>query len=291
MSARLHLITNLWTLWDHPTAKREWSLERKIAAIKEAGFDGFTYLLDRKHGRLAAKHGLQTIGYISSANPKDFARLVGQNLEGGAQRINVQLGNHDTTTPEATRLAVAIIAEGERQGVPCDIEMHRDTCTETPEKTYALADAYRRVTGRLLPITWDFSHFAVVKHLAPPYWERLIAKPELIRHSRQFHFRPFNGHHCQVPVTDSSGRLSVEFRQWVPTMEKIIAVWLEGDQDDAEVFACPEMGPVRGGYNLAQLPRSWDDTKRLGPIIRRTWNRLLREHAARPAKRSRAGRK
>lgn len=273
---RLHLIASLWTLWDHPSAGREWSLEKKITAIKEAGFDGFAAQLDREHGRLAQKHGLVTIGFIYSSNPAEFATLIRLNVDGGARRINVQLGGHDTPVEKATRLAIRLIEEGEKQGVPCDIETHRGTCTETPEKTYAIAAAYRKATGRLLPITWDFSHFAVVKHLAPPFWEPLIESPALIQHARQFHFRPFNGHHCQVPVTTPAGKLSPEVKEWHPVLEQSFATWLRGKQDDVDLYACPEMGPVRGGYNLPHLPNSWRDARVLRGMIAEAWKKALR---------------
>lgn len=272
---RIRLIANLWSLWDYPSTGREWTLERKLAAVKEAGFDGFSAALDRGQGRLAAKHGLCALGYISSSAPAEFRSKILGNRDGGALRINVQLGDHDTPVDRAVRMAVRIVEEGERLGVPCDIEVHRDTCTETPEKTYAIAAGFRRATGRLMPMTWDMSHLSVVKHLAPPYWRRLIVDSRLIQHARQFHFRPFNGHHCQVPVTDGSGRLSLELRQWLPVLEKTLQTWLAADQGTNELFACPEMGPVRGGYNLAQLPNSWEDAKVLCGIIRRHWSKAL----------------
>ncbi len=272
---RLRLFANLWSLWDYPSAKREWSLERKIAAVAEAGFDGFSGALDRKQARLAAEHGLFGIGYISSSKPSEFRDRIKENRDGGALRINVQLGDHDTPVETAVRMAVRIVQDGIDLGVPCDVEIHRDTCTETPEKAYAIAAGYRKATGRLLPMTWDLSHVGVVKHLAPPYWQRLFVDDRLVRHSCHFHFRPFNGHHCQVPVTDGRGRLSHEFIQWLPVLDKSIEVWLGGRQAGRDFFACPEMGPVRGGYNLAQLPNSWEDAKVLRGIIARRWKAAL----------------
>jgi hypothetical protein len=271
---RLVTIANLWSLWDYPSAPRDWSLERKVAAVAEAGFDGFTAALDRRQGRLAQRHGLRTIGYISSSRPSEFRDKIRRNQDGGAARINVQLGDHDTPTDLAVRLAVRIVGDGEALGVPCDIEVHRDTCTETPEKAYALARGFRKATGRLLPMTWDFSHISVVKHLAPPYWPRLLESPALVRHARQFHFRPFNGHHCQVPVTARGGGLSPELRQWLPFLDRTLEMWLSGNRQ-GEMFACPEMGPVRGGYNLSALPNSWEDAKVLRRILVARWNRAL----------------
>ena len=278
---RLRLIANLWSLWDYPSATREWSLERKIAAVSEAGFDGFSAALDKKQARLAEKHGLCALGYISSSNSSEFRRKILENRDGGALRINVQLGDHDTPVDTAVRMAVRIVEDGERLCVPCDIEVHRDTCTETPEKTYAIAAGFKRATGRLMPMTWDLSHISVVKHLAPPYWQRLLVNPKLIQHSRQIHFRPFNGHHCQVPVTDGSKGLSLEFKQWLPVLEKTLEMWLSVNQENREFFACPEMGPVRGGYNLSQLPNSWEDAKVLRVIIKRKWTKALAAYASR----------
>jgi hypothetical protein len=133
-------------------------------------------------------------------------------------------------------------------GMEAAIEVHRATCTETPEKSYALADAYQKVTGELLPMTWDFSHLAVIKHIWPAkkYAARLIERPDLVRHAQQFHFRPFNGHHCQIPVTDGRGNLAPEFRDWLPFAEALLKTWLKGNRGKArEIFICPELGPIR----------------------------------------------
>lgn len=271
---RIRQIANLWTLWDYPTEKLDWPLEKKIAAIKEAGFDGFTALLEKDHSRLAEKYRLCTVGYFASANPAEFASLISQNKDNGALRINVQLGSHDTPVEKAIPMAIHVVEEGEKQGVPCDIEVHRTTCTETPEKAHAIAAGFKKATGKLIPFTWDFSHPAVVKHLAPPYWERLITNQKLVQHARHFHFRPFNGHHCQVPVTDGNGKLSVEFKQWLPMLDKTLEVFFAG-KPAGDVFVCPEMGPVRGGYNFAQLPNSWEDAKILRGIIAKAWKKAL----------------
>ncbi|MGA2748360.1 MAG: hypothetical protein ABSG59_06250 [Verrucomicrobiota bacterium] len=187
----------------------------------------------------------------------------------------MQLGDHDTPVEVSIKLTVKLMQESDKFGAKCAIEVHRDTCTETPEKTYAIAAGYRNATGRLLPITWDFSHISVIKHLAPPYWERLLVDAKLIQNAEQFHFRPFNGHHCQVPVTDGHGKLSTELRQWLPFLEKTLALWLKGSQAGREVFVVPEMGPVRGGYNFAQLPNSWEDAKILRPLIGKAWQKAL----------------
>src|SRR6185295_3636725 len=270
----LRHIANLWSLRDTPSAKKPWPLERKIAAVKEAGFDGFTDLATAKHRRLAEQHGLIIVGYFSSAKPDEFRPLLQQNHDAGARHINVQLGDHDTTTSDAVRMALRLIHEGSALGIEPTVEVHHDTCTETPEKVYALAEGYFRITNQLLPITWDFSHIAVVKHLAPPFWERLLVRPDLIQRACQFHFRPFNGHHCQVPVTDGRGRLSEELEDWLPFVKHTLKLWLQGNQAGREIFVVPEMGPASSGYSLKQLPDSWSDAVKLRGILDKIWNSL-----------------
>jgi sugar phosphate isomerase/epimerase len=277
---RLRHIANLWSLVEYPDRKREWPLERKLTDVKAAGFDGFSTLPTKEHGRLAKGLGLILVGYFSSSKAADFEKLIVQNLEAGAVHINVQLGDHDTLTPKALQLALHLMKVARKHGAQPAIEVHRDTCTETPEKTYALADAYRKATGELLPLTWDFSHLAVVKHLGPPYAERLLVAPNLVQRSQQFHFRPFNGHHAQVPVTDGTGKLSRELTQWLPFLEQTLALWLKGKQGGRELFVVPEMGPIPGGYNLAQLPNSWEDAKVLRTLIAKTWKKVLSAQAA-----------
>lgn len=271
----LHHICSLWTLWDHPTEKKPWSLERQLNEIKAAGFDGFTTLAEKEHGRLARKLDLMIVGHFATSRPGNFRRLIQQNVDNGAVHINVQLAAHNTPVGQAIKLAVQLNELADKLGAKCSIEVHRDTCTETPEKTHAVAEGYRKATGKRLALTWDFSHPAVVKHLAPPYEQRLLAAPKLVQQSEQFHFRPFNGHHCQVPVTDGRGKLSVEVKQWLPFLEKTLELWLAGNQAGRGLFAVPEMGPARGGYNFASLPSSWEDAKVLRPLIEKAWKKAL----------------
>ena len=73
-------------------------------------------------------------------------------------------------------------------GLLAAIEVHRDTCTETPEKVYEIAALYQKATGKKIRFCFDFSHIAVVKHLSPPYADRLLVRPDLVQLSRQVHY-------------------------------------------------------------------------------------------------------
>ena len=267
----LRHIANLWTLMEHP-----WSLDEKLRAFKEAGFDGVCWGGSPELHAGCEKYGLIFVGGMASGNGADFSRLLQEQKDCGAIHVNVQLSADELLTPEALKLALALNREARRIGVVPGIETHRGTCTETPEKTYALCDAYQTATGELLPLSIDFSHFAVVKHLVPEnYAARLLVRPDLIRHAQQFHFRPFNGHHVQIPITDGKGNLTREFNEWLPFAEALLKCWLDGNRHTGrEIFICPEIGPVAGGYCLSTFPSNWEDKKLLRVEIGKLWRKL-----------------
>jgi hypothetical protein len=262
---RIVHVANLWSLVGHPSPKREWSLRRKITAVAEAGFDGITAALTPEHRRLAEAAGLEhLVGFISTSEPDRFATMIREQKEGGAVQINVQMDDHDTPPALAVKHWLRFEREAEKiGGVVVSLEVHRDTCTETPEKTWEIADRYHRATGRLIRLNFDFSHLAVVKHLGPGnYAARLLERPELVQCSEQCHFRPFNGHHCQVPVTHR-GRLTPEAKSYLEFVRAVMTLWKAAPHNvDKTLFACPELGPYwagGAGYNITGLPPAWSD--------------------------------
>jgi hypothetical protein len=272
----LRHIANLWTLMGHPSKANEWPPEQKLCAIKEAGFDGVCWAGSPELSEGLKKFGLIFVGGMSSGTAADFPRLLQEQKDAGAHHVNVQLADEDTLTPVALELTLSLMREGAGLGLAPAVEVHRDTCTETPEKTYALAEAYQQATGEPLPISWDFSHISVVKHLRPDnFVTRMIVRPDLIQRAQQFHFRPFNGHHVQVPITDGQGNLTPEFKDWLPFAEALLRCWLDGNRNSArEIFICPELGPVEGGYALSTFPNSWEDAKILRGEIDKLWKKL-----------------
>lgn len=276
--AQIQHIAALWSALHYPSAASEWSVERKIHEAKLAGFDGVASMPRDGLRDAVRKHDLPLIGYMAVGEVSQFADAIKANLDAGSQLINVHLGSGETLTPEALGLTMLLLQEGRRQGAELTIEVHRATCTETPEKTYALADAYEKLTGEVIPLTWDFSHPAVVKHLHHEnFAEQLLVRPELVQKAQLFHFRPFNGHHCQIPVTDGHGKLTPELKEYLVFVEAVFSCWL-ADKDNANrrIFAVPEMGPVAGGYNLSTLPNSWEEAKVLRIEIDRIWKKMTR---------------
>lgn len=275
---RLVLVASLWTLEGHPRPSRPWSLARKLHAIAEAGFAGVTSTSAAEPGLapLLQRHRLRYTGHLLLRGRVDLRRRLAAERGAGAALVNLQLGDHATPPDEALELLLRVREEARAQGLGFSLETHRNTATDTPEKTLALAEAYRAAAGEPLPLTWDPSHWAVVKHLRPARFREMLLEPaELIRNSRLFHCRPFNGQHAQLPATDARGRPTPEFRAWLGYTEALFALWLRGPRPGGELRVCPEYGPADAqGYHLSTMPCPWSQAVTCRRELARLWRRL-----------------
>jgi hypothetical protein len=271
----LKQFAGLWTLSDQKSNGRPWTLEEKFRAVKKAGFDAIGGGATPEVVPLCEKFGLDYVCYIDPG-----AKTCADRLEAARAarpvRINTQLCDHDTPPREAVRVWLKLEALAKKMGLAVDLEVHRDTCTETPEKVAEIAALYRQATGANLRLCFDYSHFAVVKHLNPPYAARLLTHPDLVRLSRQVHFRPFNGHHCQIPVTDGKGHDAPDLKPYLDFVDAFFACWFAGAKAGDVLYACPENGPVSSGYGLACFPDVWKDAIVLRERIEKLWAKHLR---------------
>jgi len=261
-------------MMQQPSATKEWSLDEKFKQAKKAGFDAVGGGGLPEAAPLCEKYGLDYICYIDS-NMKTFPQKLAAAQATKPARINVQLLDHDSTPAAAARVWVKMDALAAKMGLAIDLEVHRDTCTETPEKVYEIAALYKKATGKKIRFCWDFSHIAVVKHLSPPYAERLLVRPDLVRLARQCHFRPFNGHHCQIPATDGKGHETPEIKPYLDFVDAFLACWFQGAKGGEVLYACPEFGPAISGYGLSTFPNVWKDAIYLRAKTEALWKKNL----------------
>ena len=74
----------------------------------------------------------------------------------------------------------------------------------------------------------------------------------------------------------AGGDLTREVKEWLPFAESLLRCWLEGNAEAGrEIFVCPELGPVEGGYALSTFPNSWEGAKMLRAEIERLWSRVM----------------
>ncbi|MCX7887802.1 MAG: xylose isomerase, partial [Verrucomicrobiae bacterium] len=255
---QLKQFVGFWTLTGQPVGGQEWSVEEKIRRAREAGFVAMSGGARADIANAVRAAGMDYICNID-ANDQTWREQLEAAATTKCARVNVQLWDHDTPPRVAVKTWIKMTEAARKMKLEIDLEVHRDTCTETPEKTWEIARLFQQATGRRCRFCFDFSHFAVVKHIAPPYANRLLEHPELIRLARQMHFRPFNGHHCQVPMTDGRGNLSPEGRHYLEFVDALLACWLKGARGGEVLYVCPENGPIAHGYGLSCFPNVWDD--------------------------------
>jgi hypothetical protein len=269
----LWLFATLWSLRQYPTRAREWSWAKKFAAIRAAGFTG---VFSPPIPAVAERGALRYLAVTSLGDPAKVAPALRAAKAFGALAIDVQIGDHDSRLIDMVKLAARIRAVARDFALPFAIETHRDTFTETPEATTALCEAYQRRTGEPLPLCLDHSHFAVVRHLAPgTYWTRLREPQAQLGAATQFHLRPFNGHHCQIPVLDAAGRRTAEYRDWWPYAEALLA-WLKTRSTPDPVLAVPELGHAAPAYGLSCFGDTWLDACAVTRDLRCEWRRPAR---------------
>jgi sugar phosphate isomerase/epimerase len=265
---------SLWTLREYPTRDSEWTMERKFAEVKQQGFTGICGRFIPEAIPLCRKFGLDyiiTINVCATDGAEQLRRAAAWN----PQRITVHLCAHDTPPEVAATIWVELERLAGQMGLVLDLELHRDTATETPEKADAIAALCEKTTGHPVRLCLDYSHLAVVKHLLPPYAARLLNRPAQIARARQMHFRPFNGHHAQVPATDGRGNLTPEFISYLEFVDGLLALWLQTARAGDVLHACPENGPLSFGYALSCFPDVWRDAIIIRDETRARWNRQI----------------
>lgn len=277
---KLHLCAAAWTLQNYPTPKSQWSMDTKIKRAKEAGFVGFSHGADPDTAKACDKYGMTYVGGVDIAKVAQAESTLKKFVTVGAHHINIQLCDHDTDLKISVPVARAVMQAGKKLGLQPAIEVHRDTCTETPEKTFGLADAYQRRYKEKLRINFDHSHPAIIKQVrAPNYWEpKTNGRQDLLRAGELIHFRPFTGSHCQTPVTNGRGKIDRDFGLWRDHfLRPMLESWLKGAKNGAELHGVVELGPQGSGYALECFPDVWKDACVARGEIERVWKNALRK--------------
>lgn len=270
-SRSLQLFATLWSLREYPTKSRDWSWARKFAAIRAAGFDG---VMSPPIPAIAARGNLRYLAITSVATPESIVPTFQAAKDLGAVAIGIQIGRPETPLRVALSLARRIRAAARRFELPFAIETHRATFTELPETLTALQSAYRKSCGEDLPVCLDYSHVAVVRHLVPAVtWSTLTTQqPSALAHAEQFHLRPFNAHHAQLPVLNARGRRTPEYLAWRDEFIGPLFHHLQRQRATGPVIAVPELGHAAPAYGLSTHGDTWQDTLVVARDLRALWS-------------------
>ncbi|MEO6876268.1 MAG: xylose isomerase, partial [Opitutaceae bacterium] len=100
---RLVQCATTWSMIAYPSAKKEWSLERKMKEIKAAGFDGIAAYANAEVKALADKFGLKIMGGFDGRDVKKARAQIIEQRDAGTRYMNVQLLDHDTLPAVAAK--------------------------------------------------------------------------------------------------------------------------------------------------------------------------------------------
>ena len=262
----------LWSLRQYPTARRELTWAQKFEKIRAAGFTG---VMSPPIPALQERGDLGYLAITSLVRPDQIEPVFAPALAHGAEGLVVQLARWDTSVAATVELAQAALAAGARHRLRVEFETHRNTFLESPERLAELTAAWTRAGGKPLPVCFDHSHFALVRHLKPPFWPAFAGDRVVLGRSRFMHLRPFNGHHCQLPVTLAAGRgRTQEYRTWLEYVREVFAVFARHPRADRIIV--PELGHESPVYRLSTFPDTWTDTCATHADLRREWRAALR---------------
>lgn len=282
---RLVSCINLWTFLQHPyTASPRIGWSKLSALLEQHDITAVSWLASRTNGfkEWIGQHGYQYGGLFDYGKGDCAESKLSEILDIGNGPINCQLGDHDTSTEEALELTLEVMTAAEKLGANVHIEAHRDTATETPEKMDALIDAYRNARAKDLKVNYDYSHPASLKHLlAKDYSRRLITRPNYLQASDLIHLRPFNGHHCQIAVTDGQGAFTPECLDYFSFVSDVFDCWLAGPHTAGRtLWVVPELGPLDNlAYCLSCFPSVESDVFVLNKAIHSIWDKCIKRAA------------
>src|ERR1041384_3404717 len=92
---RLIMCATTWSMIGFPTPRREWSIDRKLRAIKAEGFDGVCAYITPQIQSIAQRLGLRLMSGFDAKSVADALPRLREQRDLGVQFINIQLLNHD----------------------------------------------------------------------------------------------------------------------------------------------------------------------------------------------------
>mgnify|MGYP002630227564 CR=1 FL=1 len=127
---KIHI--NGWSLLDEGDPATEAGLRTHLAAIKDAGFQGYCWAPSNPQLKeLLAEYGLRYGGAFEAAKSEQFADRIAAIMAIDNGPINCQLADDDTPIEEAIELTLALMAEAKKQHARC---IWKFTVTPAPRR-------------------------------------------------------------------------------------------------------------------------------------------------------------
>ena len=278
---RLLVYQSLWAMEQRRPDAFEWSLEKKLDMIREAGFDGAgVRFFDRAYAREVAQMlrgwGLTWQAQCYPRTVDDLQPVLEHVAEFGADHLNLQADVRPHSVAECVPLIEGWRRLAEEARVPLHFETHRDRMTTDLYFTLRLLDRFPD-----LRLTGDLSHYVVGREFAWPISEenhRLMHR--IIDNCWGFHGRVASREQIQVQISFAHQRDWLDlFMGW---WERGIRQWRRRAPRDAVLTFLCEMGPkeyAMTGPDGYELSDRWQEAQMLMRLVCELWRRIEQEEA------------
>lgn len=276
MTKQFLVYQSMWAMERRRPDGLEWSLDEKLAMIRDAGFDGAgVRFSDRTFVKpvtdFLRAHGMSWQAQAYPQTVDDLKPIIDHVLEFGADHLNVQPDVRPYRLEECFPLIDGWRRLAADAGIKLQIETHRNRMTTDLFFTLHLLDHYPD-----LRLTGDLSHYVVGRE----FWYPMTAQDQALMHRIIDNCWGFHGR----VASREQIQLQLNFPQHQGWVEIFMGWWERGFRqwrdkagpDETLTFLC-ELGPAEyamtgpDGYELSDR---WEESKQLMTKVRAIWKQV-----------------
>jgi hypothetical protein len=273
MAQKLLVYQSLWAMERRRPDGLEWSLEEKMAMIRDAGFDGAgVRFADRDYARQVTgflrAHGMSWQAQCYPQTVEDLSPILETVAELGADHVNLQPDIRPYHLRDCFPFLDGWRKLAAQAGIPVHIETHRDRMTTDLFFTLHLLDRYPD-----LRLTADLSHYLVGREFAwPVSAENHALIHRILDNSWGLHGRIASREQIQVQTAFPQHQdwVALFMDWWGYAMRS----WRRRAGADATLTFLCELGPppyAITGADGFELSDRWEEAQRMMRDIRALW--------------------
>ena len=283
MALRLLVLQSLWAMERRRPDGAEWSLDRKLSMIRDAGFDGAgVRFFDDAHARevtgFLRANGLVWQAQCYPKTVEDLVPILDRVRELGADHVNLQPDVRPYRLEECYPYIEGWQRLARESGIPVHVETHRDRMTTDLMTTLQLLDRFPD-----LRLTADLSHYVVGREFAWPIsTENHALIHRVLDNCWGLHGRVASREQIQVQISFPHQRDWLDlFMDW---WDYAIRSWRRRAPPDATLTFLCELGPkeyAMTGPDGYELSDRWTEALMLKDLVRALWDRIAGEEVSR----------
>jgi hypothetical protein len=276
MEQKLLVYQSLWAMERRRPDGIEWSLDEKLAMIRDAGFDGAgVRFFDRAYAKevttFLRAHGMSWQAQCYPKTVDDLKPIIEHVQEFGADHINLQADVRPYRLEECFPYIEGWRRLASDAGIALHIETHRDRMTTDLFLTLHLLDRFPD-----LRLTGDLSHYLLGREFAwPVSEENHVLMRRIIGNCWGFHGRVASREQIQVQISFAHHKEWVDlFMGW---WEYGFRSWRKRAPQDAVLTFLCELGPPEYAMTDArgyELSDRWTEARTMKDMVHNLWRRV-----------------